>query len=303
MSRGEAKSSRRMTDVFEFEVPKTVGEDGRASLRIDIRSDEDVLGPGLFVYGFLPDSNAEQQGLVRIGDELLMINDMDVEAGTLDDLVVAMQSEEYKDAAEVPMMVRRQMDHSQSRHVSKVSTPFTQLPPVQENVLSPFYSQHSNFSHPEDTPLVNDSVAGSGESPGGMVLEIDVPKTNSRLQLDIRSDPQMFDKGLFIFGFLCENSLAEQQGNIQIGDEVLEVNGINVAGGTAEDIEDILVSDVFPDVLLKVYRSRQTPSVVSSAVTREFIKVISTLVIALLVDCVHESMYTRRSYQNVLYHM
>ena len=260
MSRGEAKSSRRMTDVFEFEVPKTVGEDGRASLRIDIRSDEDVLGPGLFVYGFLPDSNAEQQGLVRIGDELLMVNDMDVEAGTLDDLVVAMQSEEYKDAGEVPMMVRRQMDHSQSRHVSKVSTPFTQLPPVQENVLSPFYSQHSNFSHPEDTPLVNDSVAGRGESPGGM-------------QLDIRSDPQMFDKGLFIFGFLCENSLAEQQGNIQIGDEVLEVNGINVAGGTAEDIEDILVSDVFPDVLLKVYRSQQTPSVVSSAVTREFIKV------------------------------
>eukprot|EP00603_Paraphysomonas_imperforata_P012482 CAMPEP_0114476450 /NCGR_PEP_ID=MMETSP0104-20121206/14760_1 /TAXON_ID=37642 ORGANISM="Paraphysomonas imperforata, Strain PA2" /NCGR_SAMPLE_ID=MMETSP0104 /ASSEMBLY_ACC=CAM_ASM_000202 /LENGTH=766 /DNA_ID=CAMNT_0001651179 /DNA_START=79 /DNA_END=2379 /DNA_ORIENTATION=+ len=256
-----------MSDVYEVEVPKTIGEDGKASLRIDIRTDADVLGPGLFIYGFLPDSSAERQGLLQIGDELLMVNDVDVEAGSLEDLLVAMQKEEYANSDSVPMMIRRQTD--QARHVSSVSTPFAMLPPVQENVLSP-HSHQSRLSNPEDdsSPVVN-TAEGSSDSPGGFVLEIDVPKTDNRQQ---RSDPQMFDKGLFIFGFLTENSRAEQQGNLQIGDEVLEVNGINVAGGTADDVDAILCNDVFPDVLLKIYRAKRTSDSAVSSVKAEYKK-------------------------------
>jgi C-terminal processing protease CtpA/Prc len=84
------------------------------------------------------------------------------------------------------------------------------------------------------------------------------------LQLDIRNDPQLFGKGLFLFGFLTEGSRAEQQGVLQAGDEVLEVNGVNVAGGSAEDVAAVLRQDVFPDVLLKVHRAVRAPSMASS---------------------------------------
>jgi C-terminal processing protease CtpA/Prc len=154
-----------MTDVFEIEVPKTVGDDGKSSLRIDIRTDEEVLGRGLFIYGFLPDSSAEQQGLLHVGDELLMVNDVDVEGGDIPDLVSAMQSEEYADATSVPVMVRRQGD--QSRHVSTVSTPFVPLTAVQENIHSPYshndtaHFSQPDYSHPEEE-LPENSVGGNG---------------------------------------------------------------------------------------------------------------------------------------------
>ena len=276
-----------MTDVYEIEVPKTVGEDGISSLRIDIRTDEHVLGPGLFIYGFLPNSNAEQQGLLRVGDELLTVNDLDVEGGTIPDLVSAMQNEEYVDSSFVPMMVRRQMD--QFRHVSNVATPFAPLPVVEENAFSPYSQKYNHFNEFEGEQGYNneyqeqdiDSGAGSGGggdlNPEGIVFEVDVPKTQNHLQLDIRNDPQVFEKGLFLFGYLMPDSLAEHSGNLMVGDEILEVNGINVAGGTSEDVDAILRDDVFPDVLLKVHRMMREPSVVSSE-KRPFIKVIQAFV-------------------------
>ena len=239
-----------MSDVFDLEIPKTTGIDGKSSLMVDIRTDVESLGPGLFVCGFLPGSQAEAQGLLEIGDELLVVNDVDVEGGTIDDLVYAMQSEEYANSNYVPVMIRRQSDAS--RHVSTVTTPFVahQAIAMKNEILAvdlkPNRSDHDVLDHgTEENGLLNDNV----------VFEVNVPKTNNSLQLDIQSKVQDAGKGLFICGFTVADSMAEEQGILQVDDEVLEINGIDVSGGTIEDVDNLLSGDVFPDVLLKIRRA------------------------------------------------
>ena len=90
------------TDVMQFNIPKTNGE-----LCLYVRhEDEGLQGHGLFIHGFKqiamgPDdgineviytrSLVEQQGLIKIGDELITINGVDVEGLYLEDVVGALR--------------------------------------------------------------------------------------------------------------------------------------------------------------------------------------------------------------------
>ena len=90
------------TDVFQFNIPKTNGE-----LCLYLRhEDEGLQGHGLFIHGFkqiametddeenvvsYARSLVEQQGLIKIGDELITINGVDVEGKYLEDVVGALR--------------------------------------------------------------------------------------------------------------------------------------------------------------------------------------------------------------------
>ena len=82
-------------------MPKTNGE-----LRIHIRHDDEGDAHGLFVHGFKPGSKAEQQGLMRAGDEILTVDGVDVEGKFLESLVAVLQAHEGADDS-VRMRLRR----------------------------------------------------------------------------------------------------------------------------------------------------------------------------------------------------
>jgi hypothetical protein len=98
--------------IFEVEVPRTDGK-----LKIDIRSDEDIFGPGLFIYGCARGSKAEQQGLLQVGDELLAVNGRIVDGGTIEDLSQALL-ETNPVAPAVKLKLRRVNNR---RHIADVS--------------------------------------------------------------------------------------------------------------------------------------------------------------------------------------
>ena len=80
-------------------MPKTNGE-----LRIHIRHDDEGDAHGLFVHGFKPGSRAERQGIIRVGDEIAMVDGVNVEGGFLDDIVAVIRQHT---GDSVPMRLRR----------------------------------------------------------------------------------------------------------------------------------------------------------------------------------------------------
>ena len=69
---------------LEVAVPKTQGE-----LRIHVKHSK---RRGLFIHGFKPNSLAEQQGILCVGDELLAVEGEDVRAKALPGLVAVLKN-------------------------------------------------------------------------------------------------------------------------------------------------------------------------------------------------------------------
>src|SRR5207248_2336763 len=84
---------------IEVLVPKTNGQ-----LRILIRHDDEGDIHGLFVHGFRSYSKAEEQGLIKVGDEILKVNDIVVKGGYLEDVINALK---YHNGEVVSFKIRR----------------------------------------------------------------------------------------------------------------------------------------------------------------------------------------------------
>ena len=135
-----------------MEVPKTEGK-----LKIDIRSDENVFGPGLFVLGFAPGSNAERQGMLRVGDELLAVNGRTIDGGSLEDLGRVLRRVDSPRALMVRLQLRRMSD---ARHSLDVSLSHS---PSQSQLLSHSQSQVSYVSLPDFTQSQSATIPPGGK--------------------------------------------------------------------------------------------------------------------------------------------
>ena len=87
---------------MKFNVPKTNGQ-----LRIELRHDDNGEASGIFIHGFRPFSEAKKQGLLKIGDELLAVEGINVCGRTLED-VIQILSQHF--GSDVEMVVCRR-DH------------------------------------------------------------------------------------------------------------------------------------------------------------------------------------------------
>ena len=63
-----------------------------------------------------------------------------------------------------------------------------------------------------------------------------VPKTHGELKMHVKHS---YKRGLFIHSFKA-NSLAEEQGVIEVGDEIIDVEGTNVHGAPLRTLVSIL---------------------------------------------------------------
>jgi hypothetical protein len=240
-----------LTDLFElpcvdllFNVPKT-GD----VLRVLIRHDDEGDATGLFVHGFIPYSRAEEQGLLKVGDEIISVNGIHVGGKQLDDVVVALQNhhDEF-----VPIVIRRR-DPLRSPPTPWRS-PRLSLP-LEEHSPRPFTTEDG--SQPDDFPDLSDLFALPSKT-----LLIEVPKTNGQLRVMIRHDDDGVQKGLFVHGFRPYSN-AEAQGLLQVGDEILEVDGVNLAGSQIEELIDVLKANQGDFVNLFVCRRDVFPGLSS----------------------------------------
>jgi C-terminal processing protease CtpA/Prc len=219
-----------LTDLFElpyldmlFNVPKT-----GTVLRILIRHDDEGDVSGLFVHGFIPYCRAEEQGLIKVGDEIISVNQINVQGKQLDDVVHALKDhhEEY-----VPLIIRRRDPHPLVAPPSPWKSP--RLPhPMDEISPRPFTTEDG--SQPDDFPDFSDLFTLPSQT-----MAVIVPKTNGQLRVMIRHDDDGSHKGLFIHGFRPYSN-AEAQGLLQVGDEILEIDGVTLAGGQIEELIDVL---------------------------------------------------------------
>lgn len=210
---------------FIFNVPKTGN-----LLRVLIRHDDEGDRNGLFIHGFKSYCRAEEQGLLRIGDEILAINDIDVQGQQLEAVVNALidHDDEF-----VRMVVRRR-----------------------EGLVIDGFSPRSNMSWNDESIstqssprafVISDQVRQPDVFPDfgelfalpSQDLLFRVPKTNATLRVQIRHDDDGDMKGLFIHGFR-PFSKAEAQGLLKVGDEIIEINGVDVQGEQLETVIDVL---------------------------------------------------------------
>jgi hypothetical protein len=225
---------------FVFNVPKTGN-----LLRVLIRHDDEGDRNGLFIHGFKSYSRAEEQGLLRVGDEILAINDIHVQGQQLEAVVDALVDHEDEF---VRMVVRRREgfwnDGSSPRsNISWNDQSISTQSSPRAFVIS------DQVQQPDVFPDFGDLLALPSQD-----LLFRVPKTNGTLRVQIRHDDDGDMKGLFIHGFR-PFSKAEAQGFLKVGDELIEINGVDVQGEQLEVVIDVLQhspeDDEFVDMVVR----------------------------------------------------
>lgn len=248
------------SDTLEVLVPKS--SDG--TLRINLRHDDEGDTHGLFVHGFKPNSKAEAQGQVWVGDELLRVDGVDVEGQFLGAVVAVMQKHTGRD---VSMMFRRhRMQSMQELGYENESGQFSARPQIKSarggmspraDILSPVLtarSEHDVFQIHDEVMRGADTALAELSLFPAVDIDLVVPKSkDGTLRLYIRHDDEGDAHGLFLHGFKT-NSAAERQGLLKVGDELLVVAGTIIKGGFLEDLVSVLQEHAGPVVPMTIRR-------------------------------------------------
>ena len=165
-------------DELTLDVPKTNGE-----LRVHIRHDDEGDHHGLFVHGFRSGSLAE--GILAVGDELLVVNGVSVKSLYLEDVINAMRGHT---ADTITMVVRR---HSASAlptarsSYAAVKSARSLFDEMEHLEAASLHEVHDKVRRPSHVPALEDLFALPGDE-----LTLDVPKTNGELRVHIRHDDE-----------------------------------------------------------------------------------------------------------------
>ena len=259
-------------EEFDVVVPKST--DG--TLRINLRHDDEGDVHGLFVHGFKPNSRAEQQSIVRVGDEVLSMHGVDVEGQFLSSIVGILRSHE---GSSVPMRLRRhivsspnpnlQLDFSDTGIANggvgggsprpQIKSARLEMSPRAQQIKSarsgaspsPRAAVHDAPATPVLTARsehelyqIHDSPTKDGK--GATMAELSLfPAVDIELLVPKSKDGSLRlyirhdDEGDAHGLFIHgfkQNCAAERQGLLKIGDEILEINRSNVKGLFLEDI-------------------------------------------------------------------
>jgi len=240
-------------DLVEVLVPKS--SDG--TLRINLRHDDEGDTHGIFVHGFKPNSKAEAQGLVHVGDELVRLDGVDIEGEFLSAVVDVMRNHTGSD---IRMLLRRirapegEQGHFFTRPQIKSArggmSPRAEIPSPVLTARSEHevFQIHDQVMRSADTALAELSLFPAVD------IDLLVPKSrDGTLRLYIRHDDEGDAHGLFLHGFKT-NSAAERQGLLKLGDELLVVAGTIIKGGFLEDLVSVLQEHEGPVVPMTIRR-------------------------------------------------
>ena len=233
------------SEIIEVDVPKST--DG--TMRLNVRHDDEGDAHGLFIHGFKPNSAAENQGALKIGDELLAVDGVNVEGKFLSVLVPIFQRHV---GVVVKMKVRRHLIDSGyyksdgsdgyiggSDPASPRLSPPTTNKECKTGIISSrraapipthrseheLYQIHGSVTKDQNEPQLRELMLFPAVD-----IDLSVPKSiDGSLRIYIRHDDEGDAHGLFIHGFK-PNSAAEKQGLLKAGDELITVNKINVKG-------------------------------------------------------------------------
>jgi C-terminal processing protease CtpA/Prc len=231
------------TAEFEFDVPKTNGE-----LKMHIRHDDEGDNHGLFVHGFKPGSKAEQQGLICIGDELIALEGKNVKGEFLESVINILRS--HTNETINIRVLRRDTFFREQSNTQNFNEIITAPSPIQEEVENAPIYEVGDLIRSENTLSLQEI-----QSFQGYEFQLYVPKTNGELRMYIRHDDEGDLHGLFIHGFK-QNSNAEKQGLLNIGDELLYVDGVTVQGKFLEDLVNAMKVNSEKDSVHMVIRRR-----------------------------------------------
>ena len=256
---------------INLEVPYS--KDG--TLRMYIRHDDEGDAHGLFVHGFKNNSAAEAQGLIKVGDELLILNDINIKGLFLEDVVSALQSRESES---VTMTVRRHiMSEDDELLEDMVAHEFEAnkqalMQSLQENDVEGDSEDEAEQARRAERKKQIDKIMqeqkrqrlarmereaeerakAARAMPNSLLTEkakavaeaskpytdfdVSIPKTQGELRLHVKYS---YKRGLFVHSFKPD-SLAEKQGLVQPGDELLKVEGHNVHGKSLKVLVEII---------------------------------------------------------------
>ena len=235
---------------FLFNVPKTGN-----LLRVLIRHDDEGDRNGLFVHGFKPYSRAEEQGLLRVGDEVLAVNDINVQGQQLEAVIEALMNHEDEF---VRIVIRRREDW-RNDDISPRSNMSWNDHSISTQSSPRAFVVSDKVEQPDEFPDFSELFSFPSQD-----LLFRVPKTNGQLRVQLRYDDDGDAKGLFVHGFR-PFSKAEEQGLLKIGDELIEVNDKHVEGAPLETVIEILMESEEEYVDMVIRRRDQLEEILKYA--------------------------------------
>ncbi|CAG5133714.1 unnamed protein product, partial [Candidula unifasciata] len=225
---------------------------------------------GIFIKHVLPDSPAGRNGTLKKGDRILEVNGIDVSNATHDEAV-----EVIRNASSPILFVVQSLSFSSSPgdlESSQLKPTKTLEDPIllsQSSMASSLGSTPQQSFEQMDARLTGESFSDSEDEDEfgytrrriqrkyadlpGIVQLVDLSRGSAGMGLGLAGNKDRSKMSVFVAG-IQPDSPAQRDGRIQIGDELLEVNGINLFGLSHLNASAVIKSVTTPVVKLVTHR-------------------------------------------------
>ncbi|XP_059166972.1 multiple PDZ domain protein-like [Physella acuta] len=227
---------------------------------------------GIFIKHVLPDSPAGRNGTLKKGDRILEVNGVDVRNATHDEAVEVIRNS----SSPITFVVQSlsysscpgDLESSQLKPVQSFEEAVTV--PVHGSLASssPGSTPQQSFELP-DNKLTGESFSDTEEEDEygytkkriqkkysdmpGLVQLVDLDRGSAAMGMGLAGNKDRSKMSVFVAG-IQPDSPAANDGRIQVGDELLEVNGINLHGLSHLNVSAVIKGVTTPVVKLITHR-------------------------------------------------
>ncbi|CAG5958581.1 unnamed protein product [Menidia menidia] len=227
--------------------------------------------PGVFISRLVRGGLAESTGLLGLNDEILEVNGIDVAGKSLDQVTDMMVANSHNLIVTVkPSNQRNNVMHRSSKssmgHSGSVGSAGSAGSALSHDSPSPASQSNPLTARRKKATgltVLLPTASGSIKNKGGLtiseplnfrqissIIDVDIlPETHRRVRLHKHGTRKPLGfyirdgvPGVFI-SRLVRGGLAESTGLLGLNDEILEVNGIDVAGKSLDQVTDMMVAN------------------------------------------------------------
>ncbi|KPP67615.1 tyrosine-protein phosphatase non-receptor type 13-like [Scleropages formosus] len=235
----------------------TLRKDPKLGFGIIIMGEDNTgkLDLGIFIASIVPDGPAERDGRIRPGGRLISLNKTSLEGVTFNtaatilqnspeevELIVSQPKQSLRDSktslaqSNLALMLERSYD-SQNTITAEYRPAMEELEEVLTSVMTP----RSGNRLPIPVVRILDTWESFSSEKQGELLALEVKKINGSLGISVSGgiNTGAQHSAIYIKSLVPEGA-AEQDGRIQIGDKLLEVDGGSLRGATHKQAVECL---------------------------------------------------------------
>jgi len=196
---------------------------------------EDPKFRGIFIKHVLETCPAGKSGLLKTGDQILQVDGVDLREATHEEAVNVIRNA----SSPVKFVVRslpELLDAQNSLNVTKSDSDGSVSWQIKSNIETTVSSSSEDSEHQRH---FTDPLATRHPDFEGKIYELELFKGETGIGLSIAGGKGVSSNHIFVIE-VKEGGPADRDGRIKVGDEILEVNNVQVRGLTHKDASAIL---------------------------------------------------------------